>query len=102
MTWPAPESLPDLSDHQRPCRGLYSIGTWSIDDQAYTPQSGLKNCINITMAELRKRIKALRCMGYTAHRRGNIRDGHDDSDVYVLIERTDGKPESEILEDWKR
>ncbi|HUT88020.1 MAG TPA: hypothetical protein VMY37_00855 [Thermoguttaceae bacterium] len=54
------------------------------------------------MAELRKRIKALRCMGYTAHRRGNIRDGHDDSDVYVLIERTDGKPESEILEDWKR
>jgi hypothetical protein len=81
---------------------LYSVGTWNTDEQAYTPQAGLKNCLNITRAELRTRIGALRCMGYSAHRKGNVRDGHDDNDWTVLIERTDGKPKSEILEDWKR
>lgn len=80
---------------------LYSIGTWDIDAQAYTPQAGV-NCLNITRADLRRRIGSLRCMGYSCHRRGNVRDGHDDNDTSVLIERTDGMPDSEILESWKR
>jgi hypothetical protein len=81
---------------------LYSIGTWDMDLQAFTPQSGLKNCMNISRDVLKTRMRALRCMGYSVHRRGNIHDGHDDNDTSVLIERTDGKPESEIMENWKR
>jgi hypothetical protein len=79
---------------------LYSIGTWDVDLQAYTPQVGTESCLNLTRAQLRHRIKALRCAGYSAHRRGNVRDGHEDNDTFVLIERTDGKPEAEIMEDW--
>jgi hypothetical protein len=81
---------------------LYSIGTWDTDLQAYTPQAGMENCINIPRDVLRTRIRALRCMGYTAHRIGNSRDGHDDNDTFVLIERTDGKPEAVILKEWER
>jgi hypothetical protein len=83
-------------------RCLYSVGTWDTEKQAYSPQAGMKTCINITRDVLRIRIRALRCMGYTCHRRGNVRDGHDDNDTMVLIERTDGAAEATILEGWKR
>jgi len=29
-------------------------------------------------------------------------DGHEDNDTFVWIGRTDGRPEHEILKDWKR
>lgn len=81
---------------------LYSIGTYDWSLAIYTPQEGVGPCFNITRSELRKRIHELRAIGYTAHRRGNVRDGHEDNDTNVLIERTDGKPEAEILKGWLR
>lgn len=50
----------------------------------------------------------LRECGYTAHRtRYFIKASHGDvvdwdSDTFVLVERTDGMTEAEILESWKR
>jgi hypothetical protein len=81
---------------------LYSIGTWDTEEQAYTPQVGVTKSFNITRSELRKAIKDLRDMGYSADRRGNVRDGHDDNDWMVLIEQTDGDTETNIREGWKR
>ena len=79
----------------------YSIGTWDTELQAYTPQHGV-SCFYLSRAELRQSIAQLRRLGYSAHRRGNTRDGHDDNDWAVLIERTDGRTAMEILEGWKR
>ncbi len=82
---------------------LYSVGTWDTDLQAYTPQVGLDGpSINVTRRELRRQIRELRSVGYSAHRRRDSDGTHDDNDFYVLIERTDGKPEAEILDGWKR
>lgn len=81
---------------------LYSVGTYDWNEHAYTPQEGAPNSMNIPFRDLRPILHALRDMGYSAHRRGNIRDRSDDNDSNVLIERTDGKPESEILKGWKR
>jgi len=79
----------------------YSVGTWDADEQAYTPQIGVRCSLNCTLMELRQSLKELRALGYSAHR---ARDEHGEhySDPVVLVERTDGKPEAEILEDWKR
>lgn len=79
----------------------YSIGTWDTDAQAYTPQVGVP-AFNLTRAQLVLAIRELRDCGYTVHRFGNIAAGHDDNDGAVLIERTDGMTEAEILERWKR
>jgi hypothetical protein len=76
----------------------YSVGTWDVEAQAYTPQVGVP-AFNLTLAELRRSLKMLRQCGYSAHRRGV--DGCD-NDWCVLVERTDGKSESEILEQWER
>jgi hypothetical protein len=81
---------------------LYSVGTWDCDSQAFTPQAGLLGpSINITKQELRRRLKELRRLGYPCDR---VRwpDGSRDSDPYVLVERTDGADEKEVLESWKR
>jgi hypothetical protein len=84
---------------------LYSIGTWDTDEQAFRPHP---NCpkLNQTRAELVQSMRVLQQYGYTCHRYGNKRTEEDgglrDSDVSVLIERTDGKPESEILKGWER
>lgn len=80
---------------------LYSIGTWDMDAQAYTPQVNVPS-FNLTAFELRQSMRMLRDCGYSVHRRGNAYDGHDDNDWWVLIERTDGKPEEVIREEWKR
>jgi hypothetical protein len=41
-------------------------------------------------------------MGYSVHRRRGTDGTHDNNDWCVLIERTDGKPEAEILKGWER
>jgi hypothetical protein len=81
---------------------LYSIGTWDTDEQAYTPQVGLSApSFNIDVWQLRTAMKELRSMGYSCYR-VRFPDGERDSDWSVLIERTDGTPESEIREGWRR
>lgn len=82
---------------------LYSVGTWDTEAQAYTPQTGLSvPSLNIDIRQLRRAMKELRGGGYTCHRLRDPDGNHDDNDWSVLIERTDGMPEAEILEDWKR
>ncbi len=80
----------------------YSIGTWDTEAQAYTPQAGAGDWHGLTLGELRQAIRRVRACGYSAHRRGNVNNGHDDNDWSVLIERTDGMSEEEVLEAWKR
>ena len=87
-----------MSNNNQP---LYSIGTWDTFEQAFTPQSEVP-ALNLTRKQLVQSIRMLRTHGYTAHRYGNTDAGHDDNDTAVLIERTDGMNEAEILESWKR
>jgi hypothetical protein len=72
---------------------LYSIATWDINEQGYTPQAGLtvpsQNVPWRTMLEV---LRQLRNMGYTAHRRRDPNGEHEDNDWCVLVERTDGEP----------
>lgn len=82
---------------------LYSIGTWDANAEAYTPQDGLSVAsLNVPLPVLRAALRELRNrFGYGAWRmRGD--DGDHDSDWAVLVERTDGMPEAEIMEQWKR
>jgi len=82
---------------------LYSVGTWSPDQQSYTPQRGLTvPSFNITLAQLRQAIRDLRRLGYEAHRFRDADGSHDDNDWAVLIERTDGKCWKQIMRAWKR
>ena len=70
---------------------LYTIGTWDMDEQAYTPQVGLTvPCINVPWRTLLQVLRELRQLGYTAHRRRDANGDHDDNDWAVLVERTDG------------
>ena len=80
---------------------LYSIGTWDTEAQAYTPQIGVP-AFNLTLYQLRQSMRMLQERGYSCHRTGNIRNRGDDNDTFVLIERTDGKSDAQILDDWKR
>lgn len=82
---------------------LYSIGTWDTDLQAYTPQCNQGSpWLNITIGQLKNAMRELRCIGYSCHRYRDADGSHEDNDINVLIERTDGKSESEVLESWKR
>lgn len=86
---------------------VYSVGTWDTDLQAYTPQVGLSvPSINITWRQLLRAVRELKRMGYRAHRRRQVlpsgKYDHDDNDWSVLIERTDGFTEAEILKSWER
>lgn len=80
---------------------LYSVGTWDTEAQAFTPQVGVP-AFNLTLAELRQSLRELRRHGYQCHRYRDANGTHDDNDFYVLVERTDGMSESEILKQWKR
>lgn len=80
---------------------LYSVGTWDTHAQSYTPQLNVP-AFNLTIHDLRRSMRLLRGHGYSCHRYREEDGGHDDNDWAVLIERTDGKPEAEILEGWKR
>lgn len=82
---------------------FYSVGTYDRDLQAYTPQLGLSvPSLNITLAELRQAVRELRRVHCYGAYRVRDTDGDRYSDPEVLIERTDGEPEAEILERWKR
>ncbi len=45
----------------------YSVGTWCMDSQAYTPQIGIP-AFNLTISELRRALKDLRNIGYECRR----------------------------------
>ncbi len=87
----------------------YSCGTWDSESQSFTPQIGVP-AFNLTLWELRNSMRLLRECGYTVHRfrsvlvlaNGEEMIDHGDNDYMVLIERTDGMTEAEILESWKR
>lgn len=82
---------------------VYSVGTWDTMVQAYTPQVGLSvPCINVPLPTLRQALRELRAMDYSCHRRRGSDGEHDDNDWSVLVERTDGMTEDEVLEQWKR
>lgn len=71
----------------------YSVRTWDMDEQAYTPQPGLSlPWRGLTLWQLRQALKELRNMGYPAHRIRSERGTHNDNDWAVLVEReeTDG------------
>ena len=85
---------------------LYSIGTWDTDAQGFTPHPDIPS-FNLTRQQLVQAMRDLQSCGYTCHR---IRErdehgehtGEAESDVSVLIERTDGMAETDILAAWKR
>lgn len=79
---------------------LYSVGTWDTEVQAYTPQTD--PAFNLTASQLRQALKELRRLGYTCHRVRSKGGGHDNNDWAVLVERTDGAPEAQILTSWER
>lgn len=79
----------------------YSVGTWDTDLQAYTPQIGVP-AFNLSIHELRRSINLLRQCGYSCHRKRSADGSYDDNDHAVLVERTDGMSEADILESWKR
>jgi hypothetical protein len=82
---------------------LYSVGTWDMDAQAYTPQDGLTvPCVNVPWRVLLQVLRELRSMGYSCHRRRDAHGEHDDNDWSVMVERTDGFTGAEILEGWRR
>jgi hypothetical protein len=83
---------------------LYSIGTWDTEAQAYTPQEGLSvPCINVPLATMRQVVRELRRKhGYSTHRYRDADGGHECNDWCVMIERTDGMTEAEVLEGWQR
>ena len=62
----------------------YSVLTWDIEIQRWTPQDGVPSH-GLTIQELRKSMRMLRNMGYTCHRRGPDRDVNCDG--FVLIEQ---------------
>jgi len=80
----------------------YSIGTHDWELGAYTPQTGLAvPWHNVSLWGLKAALKDLRRLGYTADRTRTL-DGSYVSDTDVLVERTNGRSEAKILEDWKR
>jgi hypothetical protein len=82
---------------------LYSVGTWDMERQAYTPQRGLSvPSFNITLAQLRQAVRELKRMGYGSYRLRGPDGSHDTNDPAVLIERTDGKCWKNIMREWKR
>ena len=81
---------------------LYSIGTFDTNTQSFSPQESVP-AFNLTRNELVASMRMLQDRGYPCHRYGNSStDDIRDSDWSVLIERTDGKSESEILKGWER
>lgn len=80
----------------------YSVGTWDSDKQAYTPQQGAGQSVNITWKSLLAVMRRLRDLGYSAHRVRNNEGDHYDNDTSVLVERTDGMTLESILKSWER
>lgn len=69
----------------------YSVGTWDVELQTYTPQVGLSiTPINITWRQLLQVMRELRGMGYDCHRCRNPQGIYEDSDPSVYVQRVDG------------
>lgn len=80
---------------------LYSVGTWCVVRNAFTVQDGLSvPSLNVPLWTVRQVLRELRLMGYTAHRFGGRDAWPYDSDPMVVVERTDGQQEVEILRKW--
>jgi hypothetical protein len=84
----------------------YCIGTWDTEQQAFTQHPELP-WYALTRRELVAVMRELQQCGYTCHRvryrdpDGTLTD-ESDSDVSVLIERTDGRTQQQVREDWRR
>lgn len=85
----------------KPMIPLYSVGTWDTNEQAFTAQGNVPS-FNLTLWQLKDAMRLLRSIGYSVHRYRDEDGGHEDNDVMVLIERTDGMSEAKILESWQR
>lgn len=84
-------------------RPLYSVGTWDMNKQAYTPQRGLSvPSFNITWTQLIIAVRELKELGYSCHRYRDSEGSYEDNDWCVLIERTDGMHWKEIRRGWNR
>ena len=86
------------------CRDAkYSVGVWSTESQAYVPHESISDAsVNISLSQLKATLKQLRKLGYLAHRKRSMAGDYDDNDWKILVERTDGKSASEILDQWRR
>lgn len=82
---------------------LYSVRTWDAETNGFTTQEGLSvPSLNVTWRGLLAVLRELRSMGYSAHYRreqvvvrsakGDLVLVEHDTDPFVLVERTDGKP----------
>lgn len=82
---------------------LFSVGTWNVERQAYTPQGGLSvPSFNMTYRQLFTAVRELRRIGYSAHYIRDADGDHEENDWSVLIERTDGMHWKEIRRSWSR
>jgi len=81
---------------------VYSVGTWDGLLNAFTPQQGLSvPSINVPLATMRQVLRELRQMGYDAQYRRDASGEHWDNDPVVMVERTDGKTDKEVLAGWR-
>lgn len=80
---------------------LYSVGTWDSEAQGFTPQEQFTRCLNVPLWSVRRILRDLRRMGYGAYR-FRCSNGQYESDPMIMVERTDGMTETEILEMWTR
>jgi len=71
----------------------YRVLTWDIDQQKFTPQKGVRSG-PYTLFGLRKAIKKLRALGYSAHRKFSPDHYSGYSDPCVSVERID--PDNEV------
>ncbi len=68
----------------------YSVRTWDMDEQAFTPQVGLSQPWHgLSMWQLKQALKELKAMGYECHRYRDENGGHECNDTSVLVERED-------------
>jgi hypothetical protein len=56
----------------------------------------------VPLATMRQVLRELRGIGYDAHRIRGADGNYDCNDASVLVERTDGMSESEVLASWDR
>jgi hypothetical protein len=80
---------------RRKHKHTYSVRTWDMDLQEYTPQAGLSlPWDGLSLWQLKQALCELRSMGYSAHR-VRMGAGDWDSDSAVFVERDDA---DEMLE----
>lgn len=91
-------------NHHEP-GALYSIGTRYPFHGRFSPHPGLSGpSLNITLPQLRQRLREIRARGYSGHSVKDENGNHfkGECDPWVIVERTDGKHWKEILKGWRR